>query len=170
MGPNIETLEQRYARVAAQWARQQRAYGQSVNMFHQVHRRWARGADQTAAPQADPLLSREHRAERSGQPQPLLQFVARDEAPSVKEKRPLTRRQFEVAGLIAEGMQNDEIARHLVITTGTAANHVEHILKRLGVNNRAAVAAWFIRTHARGDGSTPDAVTLEIIARSTART
>ncbi len=54
----------------------------------------------------------------------------------------LTRREREVATLIAQGLTNREIAAALVITEGTAANHVQHILNKLGFNTRAQVAAW----------------------------
>ena len=54
----------------------------------------------------------------------------------------LTPRQREIAGLIAQGYSNVEIARELVLVPGTVANHVEQILLRLGFRNRAQVAAW----------------------------
>ena len=54
----------------------------------------------------------------------------------------LTPRQREIAGLIARGYSNAEIARELVLVPGTVANHVEQILMRLGFRNRAQVAAW----------------------------
>jgi len=56
----------------------------------------------------------------------------------------LTKRQLEVAQLIASGQSNAQIARALVLTAGTVANHIEHILRRLGVSNRAQVAAWVV--------------------------
>jgi predicted ATPase/class 3 adenylate cyclase/DNA-binding CsgD family transcriptional regulator len=54
----------------------------------------------------------------------------------------LTRREQEVAVLIARGMTNRQIAEALVITEGTAANHVNHILDKLGFSSRAQIAAW----------------------------
>ena len=59
----------------------------------------------------------------------------------------LTRRQREVAALIAEGVSNAQIAERLVLTPGTVANHMEHILRRLGVQTRTHVATW---AHAHG--------------------
>lgn len=61
----------------------------------------------------------------------------------------LTKRQFEVARLIAAGRSNAQIARELVLTTGTVANHIEHILRRLDVSNRAQVAAWDVERELR---------------------
>jgi DNA-binding NarL/FixJ family response regulator len=53
----------------------------------------------------------------------------------------LTSRECEVAKLIARGYTNRQIAQALVVTEGTAANHVAHILSKLGVANRTQVAA-----------------------------
>ena len=57
----------------------------------------------------------------------------------------LTRRETEVARLLAEGMSNREIAERLVISQRTAEGHVEHVLAKLGLSSRAQVAAWFAR-------------------------
>jgi len=54
----------------------------------------------------------------------------------------LTRRQAEIAELIAQGLSNKEIAAKLVIAQRTAEGHVEQILARLGFTSRAQVAAW----------------------------
>jgi DNA-binding CsgD family transcriptional regulator len=55
----------------------------------------------------------------------------------------LTAREREVAALIAQGFTNDEIAQRLVLTTGTVANHVAHILGKLNVTSRVLVAVKF---------------------------
>ncbi|MFN8526657.1 MAG: LuxR C-terminal-related transcriptional regulator [Chloroflexota bacterium] len=55
---------------------------------------------------------------------------------------PLTQREREVALLIAQGLTNRQIAERLVITEGTAASHVVHILGKLDFNSRAQIAAW----------------------------
>jgi non-specific serine/threonine protein kinase len=55
---------------------------------------------------------------------------------------PLTKREQQIAQLIAEGMSNREIAAKLVIAQRTAEGHVEHILSKLGFSSRAQVAAW----------------------------
>jgi non-specific serine/threonine protein kinase len=54
----------------------------------------------------------------------------------------LTRREREVAGLVAAGMTNREIAEKLVVSRRTAESHVEHILVKLGFTSRAQIAAW----------------------------
>jgi DNA-binding NarL/FixJ family response regulator len=53
----------------------------------------------------------------------------------------LTRRQREVALLIAAGLTNEQIAQRLVLTPDTVANHVEAILRRLEVDSRTKIAA-----------------------------
>ena len=50
--------------------------------------------------------------------------------------QPLTRRELEVVGLMKMGLTNRDIAQELVISPGTAKNHVEHIIAKLGVSDR----------------------------------
>lgn len=52
----------------------------------------------------------------------------------------LTGREREVAGLVAQGLTNREIAERLVISKRTADAHVEHILSKLGCSGRAEIA------------------------------
>lgn len=54
----------------------------------------------------------------------------------------LTRREQEVADLVADGLTNRAIATRLVISLRTAEGHVEHILTKLGFSSRAQIAAW----------------------------
>ena len=54
----------------------------------------------------------------------------------------LSRRELEVAGLVAEGLTNRQIAERLVISERTAQNHVQHILTKLGFTTRSQIAAW----------------------------
>jgi non-specific serine/threonine protein kinase len=54
----------------------------------------------------------------------------------------LTRRERQVAGLIAQGLSNKQIATKLVIAPRTAEGHVEHILTKLGFTSRAQIATW----------------------------
>lgn len=55
---------------------------------------------------------------------------------------PLSRREREVATLIAQGLSNREIARALLIGHRTVATHVQSILNKLGVDRRSQIAAW----------------------------
>lgn len=54
----------------------------------------------------------------------------------------LTKREREVAQLVAQGLSNKEIAAKLVISLRTAEGHVEKILTKQGFSSRAQVAAW----------------------------
>jgi DNA-binding NarL/FixJ family response regulator len=55
--------------------------------------------------------------------------------------RRLTKREHEVLGLMAEGLQHDEIGQRLFISPKTVATHVEHILRKLGARGRAQAIA-----------------------------
>src|SRR5215472_14074391 len=57
----------------------------------------------------------------------------------------LSRRQLEVAGLVAEGLTNREIADRLFISVRTVEGHVDEIRSKLGFSSRAQVAAWIAR-------------------------
>ncbi|MFD4181724.1 ATP-binding protein [Rhodococcus sp. NPDC058514] len=62
----------------------------------------------------------------------------------------LTRRELQVADLVAQGLTNRAIAAKLVISPRTAQGHVEHVLEKLGFNSRTQIAAWFVeRTRGR---------------------
>ena len=56
----------------------------------------------------------------------------------------LTPREFEIAGLIAAGDANKEIAHRLGIRTSTVKEHVHRILEKSGLPNRAAVARAYV--------------------------
>jgi pimeloyl-ACP methyl ester carboxylesterase/DNA-binding CsgD family transcriptional regulator len=55
----------------------------------------------------------------------------------------LTARQLEVAGLVAEGLTNRQIAERLGIEERSAEGHVERIRQRLGFSSRTQIAAWW---------------------------
>lgn len=57
---------------------------------------------------------------------------------------PLTRRERQVAALVAEGLTNKLIAARLTISQRTAQGHVEHILTKLGFTSRTQIAAWVV--------------------------
>jgi len=50
-----------------------------------------------------------------------------------------------VAALVADGRSNGQIAAALYISTKTASVHVSNILTKLGLSNRAEIAAWWVR-------------------------
>lgn len=72
-------------------------------------------------------------------------MLGRLEGTSVRPIGDLTARESEVAGLIAEGLTNGQLAERLYISPKTAAVHVSNILAKLGLSSRTEVAAWSIR-------------------------
>ncbi|WAM12179.1 protein kinase domain-containing protein [Rhodococcus sp. JS3073] len=65
-------------------------------------------------------------------------------APGTDASTRLTKRERQVADLVAEGLTNQAIADRLVISPRTAQGHVEHILAKLGFTSRAQIAAWVV--------------------------
>jgi DNA-binding NarL/FixJ family response regulator len=63
----------------------------------------------------------------------------------VRMARKLTRRELEVMSLLVEGLSQSEIAGKLFISPKTVGKHIEHILSKLGVRNRAQAAALAVR-------------------------
>jgi DNA-binding response OmpR family regulator len=57
----------------------------------------------------------------------------------------LTPRERDVLTLLTDGLSQVEIAERLVITTGTVAKHIEHILGKLRVHTRAQAVALALR-------------------------
>ena len=53
----------------------------------------------------------------------------------------LTPREREILALLASGRSSETIARRLVISPRTVSTHVQHILAKLDVNNRARAIA-----------------------------
>jgi DNA-binding NarL/FixJ family response regulator len=54
----------------------------------------------------------------------------------------LTVRQSEVLGLLAEGLSNKQIARHLALSHFTVRNHVSQILRAFNLSSRHQAMAW----------------------------
>ncbi len=67
-----------------------------------------------------------------------------DDLTAAKGPVVLSRREREVAALVARGLTNREIARTLFLSERTAENHVQHILAKLGFGSRAQIAAWAV--------------------------
>jgi non-specific serine/threonine protein kinase len=114
-------------------------------------RRWARRAVTSArldgaevsrtVTQALALLTREAPGESDG-PRPKL-----------RDPIPLSRREREVAALVARGLTNREIAAELVIAERTAGTHVSNLLGKLGAKTRSQIAAWAVERDLRASES-----------------
>jgi len=62
----------------------------------------------------------------------------------------LSAREYDVLKLIAQGLDNSEIAETLDISPNTAKNHVSNILAKLGLPNRIQAAIYAIRSELGG--------------------
>jgi len=58
---------------------------------------------------------------------------------------PLTKRESEVLKQLAFGLTNKEIAQSLGISYETVKEHVQHILRKVGVSDRTQAAVWAVR-------------------------
>lgn len=58
---------------------------------------------------------------------------------------PLTQRESEVLVELARGSTNKEIAKALEISYETVKEHVQHILRKIGVSDRTQAAVWAVR-------------------------
>jgi non-specific serine/threonine protein kinase len=65
-----------------------------------------------------------------------------EEARPTGPGRTLTRRELEVAALVAQGLTNRAVAGRLHLSVRTVDTHVDHALAKLGFNNRAQLVAW----------------------------
>jgi DNA-binding NarL/FixJ family response regulator len=58
---------------------------------------------------------------------------------------PLTQRESEVLAQLGLGLTNKEIAQSLEISYETVKEHVQHILRKIGVTDRTQAAVWAVR-------------------------
>ena len=58
---------------------------------------------------------------------------------------PLTQRESEVLRQLAYGLTNKQIAEALDISYETVKEHVQHILRKVGVTDRTQAAVWAVR-------------------------
>jgi non-specific serine/threonine protein kinase len=85
------------------------------------------------------------------------EFLARAAAQFPEDRRQprravneLTRREWDVAQLVARGCSNRDIAAALFVGERTVETHVGNILRKLAVPSRAGIAAWVERQNASG--------------------
>ena len=70
----------------------------------------------------------------------IARFLAQPDRPEPATPQALavlTDREREVLGLVAAGLTNDEIAKHLVLSPATAKTHVNRAMVKLGARDRA---------------------------------
>ena len=66
-------------------------------------------------------------------------------APEPARLEALTERERAIVGLVAEGLDNKEIAARLYLSEGTVRNHISAILQKLALKNRTQLAIAFYR-------------------------
>ncbi len=76
-----------------------------------------------------------------GQPMVILRIPSNGQPASSLSA--LSKREREVAALLADGLSNKQIAGRLFISLATVKDHVHRILDKSGLPNRAAVAAAY---------------------------
>jgi NarL family two-component system response regulator LiaR len=100
-----------------------------------------------------------HRGESSLHPRIARKLMAELSRPSEQPPTPdpLTEREVEVLGLVAQGKSNRQIAGELVITEGTVRVHVSSILGKLHLASRTQAALYALREGLASldDGSEP---------------
>ena len=87
--------------------------------------------------------------------QAAIELASHPEPPQVKQPaadqrvalddsngHPLTRRERQIARLVALGRTNREVAEELVVGVRTVETHLEHIFCKLEVQTRTQVAVW----------------------------
>jgi DNA-binding NarL/FixJ family response regulator len=89
-------------------------------------------------------IAREWRLLAVPHPTHLLAAPAPSAAATDSQSARLTRREREVAVLVALGLTNRQIAERLVLSAGTAERHVANILSKLDYHSRAQIAAWAV--------------------------
>ena len=65
----------------------------------------------------------------------------------------LSRREREVAELVAQGLTNRAIAERLFLSERTIEGHVEHAFNKLGLNSRTQLALWASASSGSGPAS-----------------
>jgi two-component system nitrate/nitrite response regulator NarL len=73
-----------------------------------------------------------------------LMRQVRTGAPGVQPADVLSPREREILQRLAKGGSNKEIARDLDLAESTVKIHVQHILRKLGLNSRVQAAVWAI--------------------------
>jgi DNA-binding NarL/FixJ family response regulator len=61
------------------------------------------------------------------------------------EETSLTHREVQVLKHVALGLSNKEIAQSLDISVETVKEHVQNLLRKLGLNDRTQAAVWAVK-------------------------
>jgi DNA-binding NarL/FixJ family response regulator len=78
----------------------------------------------------------------------LTEFAAMSKRASERQQLPaprLTEREMEVLKLVAQGMNNRDIAKELFISENTVKNHIRNILEKLHLHSRMEAVVYAVR-------------------------
>ncbi len=103
--------------------------------------RWLAPARKQAGPAAARVIAGGQRMTLAGAVSYALANEPED-AWSGGPRRTLTRRELEVAALVAQGLTNRGVAGRLCVSVRTVDTHVDHILTKLGFSTRTQLVAW----------------------------
>ena len=112
------------------------------------------------APTIDEEALRENFTRRAMARIPKMQPLSPRQA-AKREYGGLTRREREVAAVVAQGTTNQEIADELVVSVKTVEAHITRILSKLGFSSRTQIATWAVE---KGLASAPQ--DLDTLSRS----
>src|SRR3954466_1537446 len=71
---------------------------------------------------------------------PAIRRATERREKDIQLARVLTAREYEIAGLVAQGLSNKHIARRLTISEGTVKIHLHNTFEKLGGGNRTSLA------------------------------
>ena len=129
------------------WERTGKRFGgeSALEAFHQQAAQTARGG---LGPRQYESLFREG----AGRELSLtIDLVTGDSAsPPPPSRGTLTRREQEIAALVAECLTNAQIAQRLVISRRTVDTHVASIYTKLGISSRAQLVNWLVQQLGHG--------------------
>lgn len=77
----------------------------------------------------------------------LIKEFNRPRVPRSKSENELTQREYEVIVLIAEGLNNKDIAERLFISEKTVKNHVSNIFRKINVSDRTQAAIYAFKNN-----------------------
>jgi DNA-binding CsgD family transcriptional regulator len=106
------------------------------------------------AAMGDEAFEAEYTAGRALDPAGVLAALTHTDAPAGQARTAvsgaaetvLTPREVDVLKLVAQGLNNPDIAQRLFLSEHTVHRHLANILRKLGLSSRAAAAAWGVRT------------------------
>jgi DNA-binding CsgD family transcriptional regulator len=103
--------------------------------------RWLRPA-RAAVGRAAPRVEAEGRALGMEEAVAMALADEAEEPRGLGGRHTLTPREREVAGLVARGLTNRDIAARLHLSVRTVDVHVDHVLTKLGFHNRTRLVSW----------------------------